>query len=293
MSRCTAKECRDKDRQSGQPEPQILCSSENHNVPLRYVFSVCCLLRILFEGSPWRSGVGHEDQQQMPIHFADLASPPLAEPPLNVVIVGPVELLQDLSQQQIFLEKNLLNQNGLNLISSIATRLCPSTERGSSAETFVQINEQTMQRIAICAIPTGCSRHNAPGRPHAVTDLVRANKSSGDVTVILVNQDPNVTAFSTGCAVARAFSTYALKKKAPVDPTVTVYFNHKLDDLSPAVSFNCSTSDHLAASIQTCQHLVGEPPRPPLPPLHSLSLPQTCPRTSCTLTHTLTLSATW
>lgn len=104
----------------------------------------------------------------------------------------------------------------------------------------------------------GCSRHNAPGRPHAVTDLIRANKSSGDVTILLLNDDPSTTAFSTGCAVARAFSTYALKKKNPVDPNVSVYYNHKFEEITPVISFDSTSANHLAASIQKCQYLVGK-----------------------------------
>lgn len=104
---------------------------------------------------------------------------------------------------------------------------------------------------------TGCSRHNAPGRPHAVTDLIRANKSSGDVAILLLNENPSITAFSTGCAVARAFSTYSFKKKSSADQNVSVYYNHKFEEISPALSFDCSSANHLASSIQQCQNLVG------------------------------------
>jgi hypothetical protein len=42
------------------------------------------------------------------------------------------------------------------------------------------------------------------GRPHAVADLVRANKGSGDVTVMVLNDDPVASSFATACAVSRA-----------------------------------------------------------------------------------------
>ena len=42
------------------------------------------------------------------------------------------------------------------------------------------------------------------GRPHAVADLVRANKGSGDVTVIVLNENPTVSSIATACAVSRA-----------------------------------------------------------------------------------------
>jgi hypothetical protein len=70
--------------------------------------------------------------------------------------VGPIRLLQQVvTTQEIFVTKNLLSANGLSMIQNIALRLSPSTERGSSAETFVTANDQITQRIAVCAIPTG------------------------------------------------------------------------------------------------------------------------------------------
>lgn len=111
------------------------------------------------------------------------------------------------------------------------------------------------QRIAICIIPQGCSRHNSPGRPHAVTDLVRANKGSGPVSIILLNENPLLTNFATCCAVARAFPTYALKRSPRVDYTVTVYVSQPGES---AQNVTCVAATHLAQSIQLCQKLVGE-----------------------------------
>jgi hypothetical protein len=92
----------------------------------------------------------------MPIQFCDLTAAPCSTLPENVVIVGPVQLLQEVvSTQEIFVTKNLLCANGLLMIQNIALRLKPSSERGASAETFLTINDQISQRIAVCAIPTG------------------------------------------------------------------------------------------------------------------------------------------
>jgi hypothetical protein len=110
-----------------------------------------------------------------------------------------------------------------------------------------------MQRFAICLIPRGCSRHNAPGRPHAIADLVRANKGSGDVTVLLLNEDPATTNFSSCCAVARAFPTYTFKKTTRPEYSVKVYVQQPPD--SP---LSCFSACNLAKSIQLCQKLVGE-----------------------------------
>ena len=37
-----------------------------------------------------------------------------------------------------------------------------------------------------------------------MTDLIRANKGSGDVTVIILNEKPALSSFATACAAARA-----------------------------------------------------------------------------------------
>ena len=103
----------------------------------------------------------------------------------------------------------------------------------------------------------GCSRHNAPGRPHAVTDLIKSSRASGDITILLVNDHPEETAFSTACAVARAFPTYTFKKNPSVDPHVTVFFNHSFDSFQSRIPFNLTTITHLASSIQQCQSLIG------------------------------------
>ncbi len=147
-------------------------------------------------------------------------------------------------------------------------------------------SDNKLQRIAVCVIPRGCSRHNAPGRPHAVTDLVRTNKGSivyciiqfkytstpfssifhqrnyyhynpyvgtGDVTVVLLNENPTTTNFSTCCAVARAFSTYAIRKTARTTVTVNVYVNQPT-----AEHLTCTSATNIAQSIQLCQKLVGK-----------------------------------
>lgn len=111
-----------------------------------------------------------------------------------------------------------------------------------------------LQRIAVCVIPFGCSRHNTPGRPHAVADLVRANKGSGDVTIIVLNENPAASSFATACAVSRAFSTYHLKKSTPVDVNVTVVMN------SDAAEISSFTAESLSWGIRKCQNLVDCPP---------------------------------
>ena len=44
---------------------------------------------------------------------------------------------------------------------------------GATAETvFVNADGET-RRVCLCALPTHCSRHNAPSQPHAITEFLR------------------------------------------------------------------------------------------------------------------------
>ena len=78
-----------------------------------------------------------------------------------------------------------------------------------------------------------------------------ANKGSGDVTVILLNDSPQQTSFSSAAAVARAVPTYTLKKNEPLQPSVHVYMNHSTNE---GIQF--SIADKMALNIQKCQALV-------------------------------------
>ena len=74
----------------------------------------------------------------------------------------------------------------------------------------------------MATLPSECSRHNAPARPHALTKLVKSLSSThtGKEACIVVCERNNV--FASGCAVARAFSTYTRKTIAgPENPVAS------------------------------------------------------------------------
>mmetsp|Transcript_22209 Transcript_22209/g.37615 ORF Transcript_22209/g.37615 Transcript_22209/m.37615 type:complete len:513 (-) Transcript_22209:236-1774(-) len=172
--------------------------------------------------------------------------------PSNVVVIGTKSTLGNLTS---FLGENqtLLVAGAVDIAQELGGNLSPSREFGAATETHVR-GPASLQRIAVCVIPTGCSRHNTPGRPHAVADLVRANKGSGDVTVIVLNENPAVSSFATACAVSRSFSTYHIKKSPPADVNVTVFMNSSESEIS---SF---TAESLSWGIRKCQALVDCPP---------------------------------
>ncbi|CAM9749301.1 unnamed protein product, partial [Chrysoparadoxa australica] len=108
------------------------------------------------------------------------------------------------------------------------------------------------RRIVVTALPTACSRHNCPARPHALAAAVRANKGKGAVSILLVIEDEKY-AFAAGAAVARGFSLYNLKAEQPVEVDVNVYFTAA----PTAVPEECSV---VARGIQLTARLVDTPP---------------------------------
>merc|ERR1711899_457366 len=76
-----------------------------------------------------------------------------------------------------------------------------------------------LNKFQLAALPSKCSRHNAPSRPQALTKLVKSLSSNhtGKEACIIVCERKDV--FASGCAVARTFSTYTRKTIAgPEDP---------------------------------------------------------------------------
>jgi len=76
-----------------------------------------------------------------------------------------------------------------------------------------------LNKFQVAALPSKCSRHNAPARPHALTKLVKSLSSThtGKEACIVVCERKDV--FASGCAVARVFSTYTRKTIAgPENP---------------------------------------------------------------------------
>jgi len=98
------------------------------------------------------------------------------------------------------------------LIKSVGETLEPSRDFPSSSELWLAKTEQTSKprRVVLCALPTDCSRHNSPAKPHAITQLVNANKGSGSLVVLLIVDDAS-HAFAAGCAVARPFHLFTDK----------------------------------------------------------------------------------
>lgn len=90
------------------------------------------------------------------------------------------------------------------LLLDIVAGLQPSGARPSSAETFFpqgqspdQLQRKPPRRVALCALPETCSRHNSPPQPHAIADCARSMSGSGNVTIVMCLADPSY-AFAAG-----------------------------------------------------------------------------------------------
>ncbi len=96
-------------------------------------------------------------------------------------------------------------------LRDLVAGLVPSGSRPSTAETFLPCapreavgggaaaaaTKAPPRRVALCALPEECSRHNSPAQPHAVADCVRAISGSGSVAVVMCLDNPSY-AFAAG-----------------------------------------------------------------------------------------------
>ena len=79
-------------------------------------------------------------------------------------------------------------------------------------------------RMGVGVLPTTCSRHNAPGRPDAITSLVSARAPrKGNIEILIALEDAE-HALAAACAVVRAYPTYSEKSAAAKKRTVSVHF---------------------------------------------------------------------
>ena len=100
-------------------------------------------------------------------------------------------------------------------------------DTGSSRTTYT--GTKGTERVTICVLPKGASRHCSPSRSHFVHDLVGSNSGGdGDLGIICLLDD-NDHAFATGLACARPFPLFDTKtqssktsKKKPTSRTAHI-----------------------------------------------------------------------
>ena len=76
---------------------------------------------------------------------------------------------QDLTSDAV---RAVLPDQGLGVWNDMVASLKPS-DRGAATVTWLDSDPAT--RLIAAALPEDCSHHNAPAKPHAITDLVSKN----------------------------------------------------------------------------------------------------------------------
>jgi probable aminopeptidase NPEPL1 len=145
----------------------------------------------------------------------------------------------------------LSNAGDISLLQNAAkAQLSPSTEAGSSFETFL-MTETGMTRVCFGVLPTTYSRHNTPSRAHYVTQIVKDRKGSGDLTVVLLPSNHDYL-FAQACAVVRPFFEYSGKQKPLKHVNIDIIMENSKVEINN-ISF-------VADGIKLCQRLIDTPP---------------------------------
>ena len=86
-------------------------------------------------------------------------------------------------------------------------------------------------RVSVAVLPEACSRHNSPARPHAITELVRAQVPAEGTATVLIALDDATHAVAAACAVARCLPAYDRKSGPSTERAVRVAFlaDQKID----------------------------------------------------------------
>lgn len=145
----------------------------------------------------------------------------------------------------------ITNTVTIETIKNVASsKLNPGQDDGSTFDLFLDD-----RKIILAVLPIGSSRHNSPARPHAVSSIVKSNKGSGDLTVLLIPSNPGHI-LAQALAVSRQFPVFSLKSKIPVVVAVNVVIHC---DQSPDNEELLKDIEAEADSIRLTQRLVDTP----------------------------------
>ena len=115
-------------------------------------------------------------------------------------------------------------------------------------------------RRVVCAIlPSACSRHNAPSRSHAVTDIVKANKGGSVNLAIFIIPAQREYVFAQACAAARPFSLFFHKEVTPSNRRVDIVIDFSDYDASADTELVRKIAN-VVSGIRLTQRLVDAPP---------------------------------
>lgn len=125
-----------------------------------------------------------------------------------------------------------------------------------------------MNLATLAALPSKCSRHNAPSRPHALTKLVKSCSSGQDENFVIVCERSEV--LSSACALVRAFPQFSRKTNSTTSDSSSKARDRLSSDQVINVEFICTDGrsvtdedvpclNHVAKGIQIAARIVDTP----------------------------------
>lgn len=143
------------------------------------------------------------------------------------------------------------------LVKAAASRLSPSKDAPSSVSFLAEAGGD-LSTIVVAALPTFCSRNNTPSFSHSVSKIVKDNRGTGDLAVVLLTENV-AEAYAQALAVARCFPTFSMKKSSGSGKleTVDIYLHAGMGEGGELLQ---TEIEQLSINIRLAAHLVDMPP---------------------------------
>ncbi|ETW09276.1 hypothetical protein H310_01673 [Aphanomyces invadans] len=188
----------------------------------------------------------------------------------KVVLIGTQETpgLELITRVVVRLTGSPVDPVAAQILAHAVMELAPTPDVSASTHVYLPVgNGKTdVVSVTVAQLPTHVSRYNTPARPHAISELVKANASSGAVVVALSLPDHDFTFEAAAFGVAKGIPAYAHKSNSPFRGVVTDGFATSFPPDDVQVVFHealteCQVSylNHTAASIHLTQRLVDAP----------------------------------
>ena len=153
-----------------------------------------------------------------------------------------------------------LTSDSIPLFKAAALRLSPSKDAPSSVSFLAGGGTGgNLSNIVVAALPSVCSRNNTPSFAHSVSKIVKDNRGTGDLAVVLLTENTN-EAYAQALAIARCFPTFSMKKSsgdAVKDDIVSIYLHAGLGEGAELLQ---TEIEQLSSNIRLAAHLVDMPP---------------------------------
>lgn len=163
------------------------------------------------------------------------------------------------SLQKIFHSCKVVEPEWLK--SAIAT-LKPLPETANTIDFLLPSSQdgEPFVKFVVAVLPTACSRHNTPSNSHIVNSVVKANKGTGNL-VVLVTPKNDDFAFAQACSVGRNFPTFTMKngKTSNDSHQVDIVLDLAATTENAHATLLNSIEDNIK-NIRLAQRLVDMPP---------------------------------